>query len=124
MKFILRDKKIIPCDNSDEWEKFYTSSERIISRTRVGKYEVSTVFLGINHSSNNESPLFFETMIFYKRNGKILQSTMNYQTRCGTYDEALKMHRDGCERVEGLLKSKKVQWKGKRKFWGIGSCLS
>lgn len=122
--FILKDKKVVVCEDSDEWEKFFKSEERIVSKSRIGKFEVSTVFLGVNFSLNKEEPIVFETMIFYKRNGKILQSTMDYQTRCSTYEQALQMHRDGCERVQRTLKEKKVQWKGKRNSSSMGSDLS
>jgi len=40
-----------------------------VERTDVGEFFVSTVFLGVNHGSTRY-PKWFETMIFYKGNGK------------------------------------------------------
>jgi hypothetical protein len=68
--------------------------DRIIDKTKIGKNEVSTVFLGINHNfSMRGRPILFETMIF---------PDCEYVTRCASYDEALEMHKKACE---SLLKS-------------------
>lgn len=60
-----------------------------VARTPIGEWEVSTVFLGINHNFFDGAPLLFETMIF--------GSDLEYQTRGSTYREALAMHQEGIE---------------------------
>lgn len=61
-------------------------NNRIIKKTQIGDLEVSTVFLGIDHSWVKDGPpILFETMIFPE---------CNYQTRCETYDMALIMHEE------------------------------
>jgi len=50
--------------------------------------KVSTVFLAIDHrfNSNQGDPILFETMIFGGDHDQ-------YQTRCCTYQQALRMHK-------------------------------
>jgi hypothetical protein len=71
--------------------------------THKGNVWVSTVFLGLDHGHSirkNAPPILFETMIFdMKPKAKKCedrQKPRNYQTRCSTWDEALKMHAAGC----------------------------
>jgi hypothetical protein len=53
---------------------------------------VSTIFLGLDHQFTNfELPLLFETMI------KVDDDFLDYQTRCSTWRQALKMHWDAVE---------------------------
>ena len=48
-----------------EWVmKFEDDEYQRIAETWVGKYRVSTVWLGLNHSSLPGLPLIFETMVF------------------------------------------------------------
>ena len=50
-----------------------------------GEWEVSTVFLGINHAFNDGPPMLFETMIFGDKYG-------NWCDRYSTWDEAKAGH--------------------------------
>lgn len=77
------NKKIIPC-SVEEWAAmFEESDERRVKRETINGLDVSTVFLGLNHGYGEKS-LWFETMIFGLED--------EYQERCETWDEALKMH--------------------------------
>jgi hypothetical protein len=74
-----------------------------VGSTRKGKVWVSTVFLGLDHghsSRKDAPPILFETMIFdmkpRAKNPRDRQKSRSYQTRCSTWDEALKMHEAGC----------------------------
>lgn len=50
----------------DEWGKKHREDyEKIVIKTTVGKYEISTVWLGLDHGWNkNDAPMIFETMVF------------------------------------------------------------
>lgn len=70
----------------EEYREFVSVfNNRIVKKDKIGDIEISTVFLSIDHSFNGGKPILFETMIF----GGIHDQ---YQDRCSTWDEALKMH--------------------------------
>lgn len=48
----------------DQWMKEWDGDGKIVAKTKVGDYEVSTVYLGLNHNWGAGPPLIFETMIF------------------------------------------------------------
>lgn len=78
---------------------------RKIKQEHIGSYFVSTVFLGIDHSFDAESdPILFETMIFFEGKGKGTDDDLDsHLTRCGTYDEALEMHKEAVALVNKKL---------------------
>jgi hypothetical protein len=49
---------------AQRWGEFMQSDERIVAQTRIGDVLVSTVFLGLDHSSCKGLPILFETMVF------------------------------------------------------------
>ncbi len=59
--------------------------DRHIASTKVKNLEVSTVFLGLDHSFGGKQPLLFETMIFGLEED-------NQQDRYETYDQAIEGH--------------------------------
>jgi hypothetical protein len=70
----------------DEWARaFEDSVGRIVAKSRLGDVEVSTVWLGLDHSFGAGPPLIFETMIF---GGARDQEQYRYATE----DEALAGH--------------------------------
>lgn len=77
-----------------EWFEWFETADRHVGNTVVGKVHISTIFLSIDHSFGSGKPLLFETMIF---GGKHDQ----YQTRCTTWDEAVKMHEKALDIVGG-----------------------
>lgn len=84
-------------DDQDTEELFGVDGEflRRVGLTRVGKCEVSTVFLGLDHNwCRSGPPILFETMIFGDQERE-------EQRRCSTWEQAEKQHR---EVVDELLK--------------------
>lgn len=69
------------------WMEIYRK-KRILKRTYIGDYWISTIFLSLNHSySENSYPILFETMSF--KNGDM--SGIN-QYRAVSYNEAMNQH--------------------------------
>lgn len=74
-------------------EEGATQEHRQVAKTQRYGVLVSTVFLFIDHNHFNVGPpLVFETMIF---GGKHDQ----YQTRCSTWEDAVKMHQKGVRKT-------------------------
>ena len=63
-----------------------------VALTKIGAVDISTVFLGLDHSNGEGPPLLFETMIF----GGPLDEE---QRRYTTWDEAEAGHAEMVERV-------------------------
>ena len=76
-----------------EWAAMMERRDRHVAITKIGTSEVSTVFLGLDHSFGCGPPLLFETMVF---GGPMDQE----QDRCSTWEQAEAMHKAMCERVE------------------------
>jgi len=92
--------EVIPVEYVLEWANmFEDTGARIVAKDRIGRgnVEVSTVFLGINHSFfGNAPPLWFETMIF----GGHLDG---YQERCTTWDQAVAQHEIAKKKAEKVI---------------------
>lgn len=90
-----KDNNVVPCDLEDLCDLYETDTgidRRRVARDEINGYDVSTVFLGADYGYGfTEKPLLFETMIFSK--GEL----DGYQTRCTTWDEAVKMHQEAIE---------------------------
>lgn len=67
-----------------KWGKWFESADRTVARDEIGDVSVSTVFLGIDHSFDDGSPVLYETMIFGGAHDQ-------YQERCGNRVAALAM---------------------------------
>lgn len=67
---IFVDGKVQYCDMMT-WAKWFESShsQRIVARTELPNYLVSTVFLGLNHGWG-DTELWFETMVFTAGGGE------------------------------------------------------
>jgi hypothetical protein len=80
-------------ENADEWR---------IGHDVIGAYEVSTVWLGLDHSYLPEAPpLIFETMVFEPEYERLSSERFDYQLRYSTKDEA----RAGHERVVAEIRA-------------------
>lgn len=68
-----------------EWGRLF-EEHRPVAEETVGRYRVSTVWLGIDHSFGSGPPLIFETMVF--------RNTYNdvYCNRYSTEQEAIEGH--------------------------------
>lgn len=52
-----------PCSNLLAWGRWFQTAERRVALTTVGDVEVSTVFLGLDHSFGGDVPLLYETLV-------------------------------------------------------------
>ena len=74
-------------------------------KTNVGKYQVSTVDLGLDHSFGIGKPLYYETMIFEKeRNKEGFYNSLDYQVRYSTEKEAREGHKKAIQYVKNMIK--------------------
>lgn len=93
------DRTPIPATHEEFvlWEK---DNSRVVAKSYLADgVEVSTVFLGLNHSFFfGTPPLIFETMIF---GGQY----RGYTTRCSTWLEALGQHKAAVLLVKGGKKT-------------------
>jgi hypothetical protein len=70
-----------------KWACWYENANRRVAETWVGKFCVSTVFLGIDHSWNDSPPILWESMVFDEKNNEIALD------RCaGSREQAEAMH--------------------------------
>lgn len=95
--YILDGHKPVPVDLMT-WAKWLQKEDRRVANTVVGDVNVSTVFLGLDHSRGQGPPLIFETMIFGGEHDQ-------FQERCSTWDEAEAMHARACELAFGAKTS-------------------
>lgn len=89
----------IPVKVSDpvKWAQQFETADRVVAKTKKGRVEVSTVFLGIDHSFGwGRVPVLYETMVF---GGRYDQRTIRYCTR----EEAETGHRKMCALVFRLV---------------------
>ena len=81
------------------YRKGFDWETRFDLKTKVGKYIISTVDLGIDHSFGFGNPLYYETMIF---NWEDLEENpfKDYQKRYETEDEARLGHQEAIDYVK------------------------
>lgn len=84
-KYILDGKKVVPEPDLYAWGEWFKKADRKVARNKTDNGDVSTVFLGLDHSFGDGPPLLFETLVF----GGPLKDEMN---RYSTYDEAVAGH--------------------------------
>lgn len=104
--YILKDGKPVLVD-SMTWAYWFQKvrKERIVKQERIGKYRVSTVFLGLDHNWNPKGPpILWETMVF-KGDPKPPPSESwddIAMDRCsGNWEQAEAMHERMCKKVRG-----------------------
>lgn len=64
-----------------EWAEAFESQDRAVAKDTVGGIDVSTVYLGIDHSFGQGPPLIFETMVF--NHGRSEEYQWRYSTEEG-----------------------------------------
>lgn len=116
--YILDGKKPVSmgsCENKDslmEWAEFMENGNRVVKKDKacfnksggIDVVEVSTVFLGLDHSFGDEVyPVLFETMVF----GGEIDGEM---WRCSTWEEAERIHEEVKEKVSNAYGSKDMAW--------------
>jgi hypothetical protein len=84
--YTLKGRELVRADQNTFITEVLDRSKRQILHTQVlGKIDVVTFFLGMNHGASDDDPLFFETTVF---GGKFDSQAF----RTATYDEAEAMH--------------------------------
>lgn len=117
--YILNGHEPIPCISLEAWaqwfENFGNRRERL---TRVRGYEISTIFLGLDHGINGP-PLLFETLVFggYEKHewphNKIRMLRVTHDgSRCCTWDEATAMHKRWVKQFRLSRRQQKQREKG------------
>lgn len=67
-----------PIDGIEEWGQWFETADRVVARTEVGEYMVSTVFLAFDHNWTQEvPPILYETLVF----GHPDEMIKRYETR-------------------------------------------
>ena len=84
----------VEVDDLMEWADEVENTNHCVQRDEIDGVTVSTVFLTLDHSFGQGSPLLFETMIFGGFHD-------GYQERYTTWDEAVEGH----QKALGLVKS-------------------
>ena len=87
------------------WARCLEMSDRQVALSETELHEVSTVFLGLDHSFGNGPPILFETMVFARErggDGQRLGDDLGLMDRYATWDEALKGHNDILREVSKL----------------------
>ena len=91
-KYILvSNNEVEQCDDLEKWGACFESANRIVAKTDMPYFDcnISTVFLGIDHSYGKGPPILFETMIFGGEHN-------DFQVRCSTWNQAVEQHLDAC----------------------------
>jgi hypothetical protein len=93
--FILNSQGDVEATDLMTWARWFETADRVVAKTRIGDdAEVSTIFLGLDHSFGSGPPLIFETMVF---GGPLDQEQERYSTRA----EAEAGHAALVERASG-----------------------
>jgi hypothetical protein len=78
-----------------EWARLFESADRVLARTRVGDgSEVSTVWLGLDYSFGQGTPLIYETMIFGGPHDEYQDRHPNRDAALAGHDQAVALARD------------------------------
>ena len=99
-KYILDDDgNVVSEKDLIKWAIWFEKSvkQRIVKQEVVGKYFVSTVFLGLNHRFGSGQPILWESMVFEKGN------SLDQARCCGNREQAEAMHAKMVDRVRRLV---------------------
>jgi hypothetical protein len=99
--YVLNGKTPQPVGDVLQWARWMEDAHRHVAKQTfgheaIGTVDVSTVFLGLDHSWNGGRRFW---MIF-DESGIVVGPDDEYQTRCGTWEEAEAMHRLAVESVK------------------------
>lgn len=95
MYYILDENNKPVKSNIEEFLKWEEENpeKRVIEKKTINDVEVSTVFLGLDHSFMSKIPILWETMIFGGEYD-------NYQERYKSYEEALIGHQKALDLIK------------------------
>lgn len=91
------NNKPVATSSMAEWGEFFRNTERrtVAKTDGVNGYDISTVFLGIDHNYSTEGPpILFETMVFGDDGDDV------YCVRCSTWEEAEAQHAEAVQLVK------------------------
>lgn len=71
------NKEPQPCQDILAWARWFNTADRRVAFTQIGDVEVSTVFLGLDHSFS-DVPLLYETLV---QGGEHDDEITRYSTR-------------------------------------------
>lgn len=91
-KYILDGHTTVPCELM-EWAKWFETADRIVKADTIGESHISTVFVGLDQSFGDGTPLLFETLVF---DGPLADEMNRYST----WEEAERGHTAMVERVK------------------------
>ena len=94
-RYILKGQEAISCPDVLKWSQWLEKADRTVAKDTVGVSDISTVFLGLDHSFGEGPPLLFETMVF----GGSLSGEMD---RYSTWDDAVGGHNAMVENVRNI----------------------
>ena len=101
--YILVGHEPVRCQSLRLWGEFMAAADkRRVAETQVGRFRVSTVFLGLDHGFGLRPLLLFETMIFSD-----IEDAYDYQERCSTWAEAKAMHREAVAQAREWVKKRR-----------------
>lgn len=93
----------IPYEEPDliKWASWMAKADRHIAKTTIGRYWVSTVFLGLEYGWGNSVPLLYETMVFDNESDQ--RASDLECRRYATRSEALIGHNEIVKGLEKLI---------------------
>lgn len=106
MYYILDENNFVTSSTAKEWSEWFEKKDRTVKKTTVGKYWISTVFIGLDMNYTNmgeysESPIVFETMVFTDDE----ENKWNYyEERCSTWDQAIIQH----DKIVKMIQDEKI----------------
>lgn len=91
-----KDKQVVPASLMD-WATFMERADRTVGKTSVSGFEVSTVFLGLDHNFSGEGPpVLWETMVFSEGG----RADFDCRRCAGSIEQAEAMHEEVARQVE------------------------
>ncbi len=91
--YVLDGKTPIPVNDNIQWGSWFKAADRLVARDKVGKSEITTMFLGIDHDFLGVGPpILFETFV----NGGLTEQQQDWYT---TWDDAESGHRRMVEAI-------------------------
>lgn len=88
--YILDDaNKPVPEPDIRKWGYWFETANRSVARDHIGKFSVSTVFLGLDRGHGSSFPVLWETMVFADDSG----FDEVCQERYTSYEDAVTGHR-------------------------------
>lgn len=110
-RYVLQGKKPVPEPDLMTWAAWMGDCRNTrVRRSQCGSWIVSTIFLGLDHSFGGDTPILFETMVFFedrRKKGRTRslrsrleqpwrrpprRSSYDYQHRTATWTAALLAH--------------------------------